>query len=298
MISYWHWILFFILIVGMFVIDLGLINRRPLTIRQSLIWSCTWVGLAFAFAGYIYWEQGYTQAINFITGYVVEKSLSLDNLLVFIVIFNTFRLTIKEQHQVLMWGVIGAIVLRGVFITLGTALLSRFDWIYYLFGVFLLFTAVKMAMRKDRETDYTKSPFYRFCKKFLPLSSSQPGQGFFVYQHGKYMVTPLFLALLAIEFSDIIFAIDSIPAIFAITLDPFIVYTSNIFAILGLRSFYFLLIQTTKKFRYLSYGLSYILGFTSIKMLTHNYIEISNLYFLLIVVVIISISIFKSVNKD
>lgn len=267
------WLIFFGVIFAMIIIDLGLLHRgkHALTIKTSVMWSCIWIGLAVAFCGYIYASQGSKQAVDFMTGYIIEKTLSLDNLLVFIVVFKTFQLTIKDQHRVLLWGILGAIVLRGIFIGFGTALVSQLHWLLYVFGIFLVYTAFKIAVQKGKPLDFKQTWIYRFVS------------------NDKYSVPPFFLALVSIEFLDVIFAIDSIPAIFAITLDPFIVYTSNIFAILGLRAHYFLLLHSTK-YEYLTDSLAYILGFAGIKILIADFIEIPGFLSLIIILGIILIS--------
>lgn len=289
MASLFSWVFFFALITVMIVIDLGLVHRkeRPFTLQTAMVWSCVWIGLAFAFCAYIYEAQGSKQALDFLTGYLIEKTLSLDNLLVFIVIFTTFQLTIEDQHRVLLWGILGAIILRGVFIAFGTALVSQFHWLLYALGLFLLFTAFKMIRQKGSPLNFTQTWIYQICQKVLPISRDVHHNAFIVVERGKYAVTSLFLALVSIEFFDLIFAIDSIPAIFAITLDPFIVYTSNIFAILGLRAHYFLLQKATQKYEYITDSLAYILVFAGIKMLIQDVIEIPALLSLMIILGII-----------
>jgi tellurite resistance protein TerC len=293
------WLFFFVLILGMIAIDLGLMkhDQYKISFKKAAVWSGVWIGLSLAFCGYIYWTEGYTQALNFITGYTIEKALSLDNLLVFIVIFKTFNLTTSQQHRVLVWGILGAIVFRGIFIALGTATLQQMHWIIYLFGLFLLYSAYKMIRQKDIPFDFTETQIYKLCRKIFPLSTTKKLDTFYVIENGKYVVTPLFLAMVSIELSDIIFAIDSIPAIFAITLDPFIVYTSNIFAILGLRALYFLLAPAIERFKYISDGLAYILGYAGLKILVQGFIDIPNLLSFAVILVIIAIAIFKSLQK-
>jgi tellurite resistance protein TerC len=223
--------------------------------------------LALVFAGVIYFWRGHDQAILFITGYLIEQSLSADNIFVIVMIFGYFNVPEKYQHRVLFWGILGALIMRGLFIGMGAYLIQKLSWIMYLFGAFLVFTGIKMAIRQDEEFDAEKNIVMRSARRFLRVTSVYDGQNFFTKQNGLSYATPLFLVLLLVEFTDLVFAVDSIPAIFAVTTDPFLVYTSNVFAILGLRSMYFLLAGVVHKFVYLKYGLSAILTFVGGKML-------------------------------
>ncbi len=269
-------VLFNIFIVGMLFLDLGVIQKRAHypSMKEALLWTLTWCLLAVAFAGFLAAQYGSEKGLQFITGFVVEEALSVDNVFVFIIIFSYFAVPREIQHRVLFWGVLSAIVFRAIFIVVGSALVARFDWILYILGAFLIFTAVKLALQKDGNVKVEKNPAVRFARKFLPVSQSYEGGKFFTRVNGKFAVTPLFLVLLMIETTDIAFATDSIPAIFAITRDPVIIYTSNIMAVMGLRSLYFLVAGFLTQFRYLKYGLSGVLGFIGLKMLLEQWLHI------------------------
>ena len=262
------WSAFAILVVIMLVIDLGM-NRKShqVSFREALGWSLVWVGLALAFNVGIYVMMGKQPALEFLTGYLIEKSLSVDNLFVFIMIFTVFGVRGELQARVLKWGILGALVMRVIFIFVGVELLQRFQWLFYIFGAILLYTAWKMAFGPSHEMDPDKSSIVRFARKFLPMTKRIWGDWFFTRRVGLWLASPLFMVLLVVEASDLVFALDSIPAIFAITLDPFIVLTSNVFAIMGLRALYFLLAGVMGMFIYLKYGISFILGFVGIKMI-------------------------------
>jgi tellurite resistance protein TerC len=263
-------VLFLVFVLAVLIIDLGVFQRKAHfpKFKEALAWSAVWISLAFLFNIFVYYRFGEELALQFLTGYIVEEALSVDNLFVFIVIFGYFAVKPEHQHRVLFWGIIGAIVMRAIFILLGAALIERFHWILYLFGAFLVFTAIKLAMQKgDEDIKPEKNPFVKFCRKFFPITPHYEGSKFFIRKNGKLHMTPLFLVLVVVESTDVAFATDSIPAIFAITRDPFIVFTSNIFAILGLRSLYFVLANFMKKFRFLKIGLSVVLGFIGLKML-------------------------------
>lgn len=280
------WSVFLSLVTVMIALDLGVFHRsaHQVTTKESVIWTCVWIGLALLFSGYIYFLKGSAGMVAYLTGYVVEKSLSIDNVFVFLTIFRTFKVPLQLQHRVLFWGVIGAIVLRAIFIALGVALLEKFHWIFYIFGVFLIVTGVKIALQREHQLDVLENPFIRFCQRHLRVTKDYVGQHFFTLQEGKRYATPLFIVLLAIEFSDVIFAVDSIPAIFAITTDPFIVYTSNVFAILGLRSLYFVLANAAIRFIYLSYGLAFVLCFVGVKMLVQDFVKVPGLLSLSVII--------------
>jgi len=269
------WFLFFILIVILLAFDLGVLNRKSHapSIKEATYWTVMWILLAFAFNGGIYYWYGAQKALEFFTGYVLEKSLSVDNLFVFVLIFRAFKIPRHNHHKILFYGILGAIVFRLIFIFIGATLISRFNWMLFVFGAFLVFTGIKIIFKKESVFVPQKSIILKWFGTHLPFDH-ETSDKFFVKRRKKTFITPLFMALLAIEISDIIFAVDSIPAIFAITKDPFIVFTSNIFAILGLRSIYFVLENLMEKFIYLKYGLGVILTYIGIKMLIVEYIHI------------------------
>ena len=269
------WILFNIFVAVMLALDLGVFHRssqRP-TLRQSLVWSGLWIALAGAFAIVIYTWQGHAAALEFSTGYVIELSLSADNLFIFILIFRYFKLPEEEQYRVLFWGIIGAILMRAVFIFAGVGLIRRFHWIIYAFGLLLVYSGLRLILQRGAQVDPEKNPVVRLFRRFFPVTDEYVGGKFFV-QREKHYATPLLLVLLVIETTDVIFAIDSIPAVLAITLNTFIVYSSNIFAILGLRSLFFALSSLMDIFEYLHYGISCVLIFVGTKMLISHYYTI------------------------
>jgi tellurite resistance protein TerC len=253
----------------MLALDLGVFHRqsKKISIKEAITWSIVWITLALIFNGWIYYSVGKQPAVEFLTGYLVEKSLSVDNIFVFVLLFSFFKVPEEYQHRVLFWGVIGALIMRAIFIAVGAVLIARFHWIIYLFGIFLVFTGYKMFKKSAADMHPEENPMVRWFIKKKKVTNEYHGKKFFVNIDGKKLATPLFLCLLSIEFTDLIFAVDSIPAIFAITRDPFIVYTSNVFAILGLRSLYFALEGIISKFPYLRYGLAIILIFIGCKML-------------------------------
>lgn len=262
------WGAFGVLMIFMLVIDLGM-NRKAheVSFRQALVWSMIWVSLALAFNAGIYVFLGQTKALEFFTGYIIEKSLSVDNLFVFIMIFGYFKIRGEHQARVLKWGIIGALVLRALFIFAGIELLTNFHWMFYLFGALLLFTAWKMAFGEEGEVHPDNNLLVRLARRLFPFTKRVRGDWFFTRRKGLLIASPLFLTLVMVESSDVLFAIDSIPAIFAVTLDPFIVFTSNIFAIMGLRALYFLLASVMGMFVYLKLGISFILAFVGGKMI-------------------------------
>lgn len=262
------WGAFGVLMVIMLVIDLGM-NRKAhkVSFRQALTWSVVWVSLALIFNAGIYFFLGQTKALEFLTGYIIEKSLSVDNLFVFIMIFGYFGIRGEHQARVLKWGIIGALVLRALFIFAGIELLTHFHWMFYLFGALLLYTAWKMAFGEEGEVHPDKNLLVRLARRMFPFTKRVHGDWFFKRRKGLLVASPLFLTLVMVESSDVLFAIDSIPAIFAVTLDPFIVFTSNIFAIMGLRALYFLLASVMGMFVYLKLGISFILAFVGGKMI-------------------------------
>lgn len=262
------WGAFALLLTVMLVVDLGL-NRKSHTVsfKEAACWSLVWVALALIFNAGIWYTMGSGKALEFFTGYVIEKALSVDNLFVFIMIFTYFGIEGKHQTRILKWGILGALVMRGLFIFGGIELLQRFTWLFYVFGALLIFTAWKMAFGGEGKLDPGKNPLVKLCSRFVPVTKKIHGDWFFARKRGMLVASPLFLALIMVESSDVVFALDSIPAIFAITLDPFIVLTSNVFAIMGLRALYFLLANMLGMFVYLKYGISFILAFVGMKML-------------------------------
>jgi tellurite resistance protein TerC len=265
----WAWAAFLVFVAAMLALDLGVFNRghRTITTRQALGWCGVWFSLAMAFNGLIYATQGPQVALEFFTGYLVEICLSVDNIFVFIVVFTYFKVPAQHQHRVLFWGILGAAIMRFVFILAGVSLLERFHWLIYGFGAFLVFTGIKMALPKKEELDPEKNIVVRLFRKFFPVTPDYVGGKFFVRENGRRLATPLFIVLIVIETTDLAFALDSIPAVLAITKNAFIVFTSNIFAILGLRSLYFALSGVMGLFRYLGFGLALILVFIGAKML-------------------------------
>ncbi len=275
------WIAFLILVAGMLALDLGVFNKKDheIGVGEALRWTGVWIGVSLLFnlALYFLYGKGYIPntelsggeaALEFLTGYIIEKSLSMDNIFVMAAIFGYFKIPKIYQHRVLFWGILGAIIFRGVFVIGGAALLHHFEWIMYVFGALLIFSALKMLFSKeDEEQDLSQNTVVKLAKKFFPITTKIEGHAFFLKENGKRYITPLFLSLLVIETTDIFFAVDSIPAIFAVTRDPFIVFTSNIMAILGLRSLYFALAAMLGKFHLLKYALVFILGFVGVKML-------------------------------
>ena len=267
--STWLWIGFSVFILLMLSLDLGLLNRKAHTIkyREAATWSVVWVTLAMIFAGLVFYYQGSTRGFEFLTGYLIELSLSVDNLFVFLLIFSYFKVPSKYQHRVLFWGVMGALVMRLTMIFIGAALIERFEWIIYIFGAFLVYTGIKMFKQEELDLQPEDNPVVKFVTRFIPITRHYEEQRFFTRVNGRLMGTLLFLVLVIVEVTDLVFAVDSIPAIFAITKNTFIIYTSNVFAILGLRSMYFLLAGVVEKFQYLKMGLAIVLTFIGTKML-------------------------------
>ncbi len=291
------WAGFLLFVLLMLALDLGVFHRKSheVKIREALIWSGVWISLALIFNVGVYFLMGKEKAIEFLTGYVIEKSLSVDNLFVFIMVFSYFNVDTKYQHKVLFWGILGALVMRAIFIFAGVALIQQFHWIIYVFGAFLIFTGIKMLVQKDEKMEPEKNPLVRLFKRFFPVTDTVHGDRFFVRINAKTVATPLFIVLLIIEFTDLIFAVDSIPAILAISTDTFIIFTSNVFAILGLRALYFALAGIAKLFYYLKYGLSAILVFVGVKMVIAGFFKIPVMYSLLVIVSILTLSILASV---
>ncbi|MFN7792971.1 MAG: TerC family protein [Cyclobacteriaceae bacterium] len=262
------WIAFNLFVLAMLALDLGVFHRKSheVSIREALTWTCVWITLAMLFNLFVYYYFDRSKALEFFTGYIIEKSLSVDNIFVIILIFSYFKVPYAYQHKVLFWGILGALVMRVIFILTGVELIHRFHWLIYIFGGFLVFTGIRMLTSGDLKIDPEKNPLVKLARKVMPITPSFEGDRFFVKQEGKTWATPLFLVVILIETTDLIFAVDSIPAILAISDDSFIVYTSNVFAILGLRSLYFALAGIEKYFKYLKYGLSAILVFVGVKM--------------------------------
>jgi tellurite resistance protein TerC len=273
------WVAFNLFVLAMLALDLGVFHRKAhaVSVREATIWSVVWISLAMLFnlGIYLFWTDlvpasAYSNrdaALAFFTGYLIEKSLSVDNIFVFVLIFTYFSVPPVYQHRVLFWGILGALVMRAALILVGSALLKEFHWIIWLFGAFLIFTGIRMALHKNEELDPGRNPLIRAVRRIIPVTADYQGAHFFVREAGKLAATPLFLVLLIVESTDLVFAVDSIPAIFAVSQDPFIVFTSNVFAILGLRSLYFLLAGVIDKFHYLKLGLSIVLTFVGVKML-------------------------------
>jgi tellurite resistance protein TerC len=275
-VSVYVWAGFILFVLAMLALDLGVFNRKShaITMREAGIWTAVWISLALVFNVVVYFWLGQTAALEFLTGYLIEKALSVDNLFVFALIFTMFAVPGKFQHRVLFWGVLGALVMRGLFIGAGAALLDRFHWLIYVMGAFLVFTGIKLAVQKETEIHPERNPLVRFFSKIFPVTKDYHGEAFFVRLNGALAATPLFIVLLIVESTDVVFAVDSIPAIFAVTQDPFLVYTSNVFAILGLRSLYFLLAGALDKFHYLKPALAIILSFVGVKMLISSFFKI------------------------
>jgi TerC family integral membrane protein len=303
------WVGFNVFVLAMLALDLGVFHRKAHAVsgREALVWSVVWISLALTFNTiiYFYWDRmmpdsTYTNrdaALAFLTGYLIEKSLSVDNIFVFILIFSFFRVPAAYQHRVLFWGILGALIMRGTLIAVGAALLEEFHWIIYIFGAFLIFTGIRMAWQPEKNVQPDKNPVVKFFRRFMPVTENFEGDKLFVRHLGRVMATPLFLILLVVESTDLIFAVDSIPAIFAVTQDPFIVYTSNVFAILGLRALYFLLADVMDKFQYLQFGLSAVLVFIGLKMVIVDFYKIPIGISLGVVASILTVSILASLWK-
>lgn len=310
------WVAFIILVVILLAFDLGVLNRNPhqITTREALKWTTLWVSLALGFSGFIYYAydtnlwgigqevgtalSGKEAFVLYLTGYLVEQSLSIDNVFVIAVIFTYFQIPPKYQHRVLFWGILGAVVFRGIMIAIGAYLIAEYSWIMYVFGAFLLYSAYKMATSGDEPVEPDDNPVIRLVKKIFPVTTHMDGEKFFIRRLGVVAATPLFIALIVVETTDIMFAVDSIPAIFAITTDPFIVFTSNIFAILGLRSLYFVLAAILEKFQYLKYSLVFILAFVGLKMLALEFVHLPPWVSLAVIAAALTSGIFYSLYMD
>jgi tellurite resistance protein TerC len=292
----WFWVGFIAFVLAMLALDLGVFHREAHEVRpkEAAIWTAVWVALALAFAAGLYVIYGHEVGLTFLTGYIIEESLSVDNIFVIVLIFEFFRVPKSCQHRVLFYGILGALAMRGLFIGLGAVLIARFHWILYLFGAMLVITGVRMAVKRDEEFEGNANPIVRAVRRFLPLSHEYHGKRFFVVEAGRRVATPLLLVLILVEFTDLVFAVDSIPAIFGVTQDTFIVFTSNIFAILGLRSLYFLLAAVVDRFYLLKYGLAVILTFVGVKMLIEKWVDIDIVLSLSIILGVLAISIAAS----
>jgi tellurite resistance protein TerC len=297
--SIWLWVGFNAAVLVMLALDLGVFHRKAhaVGLREAAAWSAVWVSLAMAFNAGIWYFAGPGPGLEFLTGYLVEKSLAVDNIFVIALLFSYFAVPAAYQHRVLFWGILGALVMRGAFIAAGAYVLHQWHWVIYVFGGILLLTGVKMALRKDEVMDPERNPVVRLARRWLPLTTRYDGQRFWTVENGRRVATPLFLVLLLVEFTDLVFAIDSIPAIFAITSDPFIVYTSNVMAILGLRSMYFLLAGVVHKFVYLKFGLSLVLVFVGAKMMLVDVFKVPTAVSLAVIATVIGGSIALSLLR-
>lgn len=296
----WAWIGFHLFVFLMLALDLGVFNRKAHapSFREASIWSSVWIGLALVFNGIVFWSIGPQRGLEWLTGYVLEKSLSVDNLFVFVLLFTAFQVQIKNQHRILFWGILGALVMRAAMILAGTALLNRFEWMIWIFGGFLVFTGIKMFFtRAEEASDPTQSTVTRLFQKLVPYDPEGGHARFVVKREGKRFFTPMFLVLVTVEITDLVFAVDSIPAVLAVTRDPFTVYTSNVFAILGLRSLYFLLAKLMDRFHYLKVGLAVILTYVGLKMCLAQWLHIPVLLSLGIIALILAVSMVASLVR-
>ncbi|HEY4034613.1 MAG TPA: TerC family protein [Ktedonobacteraceae bacterium] len=295
----WLWIGFNAFVLAMLAIDLGVFHRTAHTVslKEAAIWSFVWIVLALLFNGTLYFWQGPETALQFLTGYLIEKSLSIDNIFVFVLLFTTFGVPATYQHHVLFWGVLGALLLRGLLIVIGTALIEDFHWIIYLFGGFLIIAGIRMAFHKETKIHPERNPVLKLVRRIVPVTTGYEGEHFLVRQAGRILATPLLLVLVVVETTDLVFALDSIPAIFAVTTDPFIVYTSNVFAILGLRSLFFVFANIIQNFYYLRLGLSIILSYVGIKMILVDFYPIPTVLSLFVIAAILTLAIVASLIR-
>ena len=296
----WHWIAFGAFVVVVLTLDLVVFHRHSHepTLRESAVWTLVWCSLAMAFNVLVWWWRGGTMAIEFLTGYLVEWSLSMDNVFVFAVVFSFFGVPLKYQYRVLFWGILGAIVMRLTFILIGAELLDRFHWTLWIFGAFLVYTGVKLALHSDSKVDPQRNILMRIARRMFHVAEENHGEKFFAVENGRRCITPLFLVLLVIESTDVLFAVDSVPAIFGVTHDRFTVFTSNIFAILGLRALYFLLAGAIDLFRYLNYGLAAVLIFVGVKMVGEYWTDeplVTPVASLVIILSLLAVSIIASI---
>mgnify|MGYP001470752520 CR=1 FL=1 len=298
-VSIWFWVIFNAFVLLMLTLDLGVFHKKlhVVSVKEAITWTGVWVFLALCFNVLVYYLFGETKALEFFTGYVIEKALSVDNIFVFVLIFSYFQIPAIYQHKILFWGIIGALIMRVIFIFAGVALLEKFHWTIYVFGAILIFTGIKMLFEKDKKMAPDKNPVIKLFKKIVPTTNELHADKFFVTINYKKYATPLFVVLIMVEITDLIFAVDSIPAILGVTQDQFIVYTSNVFAILGLRSLYFALANVIDRFKYLAIGLALILVFVGLKMLAIDFYKIPIHYSLLVIFVILISSVVFSIIK-
>jgi len=298
----WHavllWGIFTLFVLAMLTLDLGVFHRKGhvIHIREALAWSAVWIALSLLFNVGLYFWHGSVTALEFLTGYLLEYSLSVDNIFIFLMLFTYFRVPYPHQHKVLFWGILGALIMRVLFIIMGVTLIQKFHWVIYLFGVFLIFTGIRMGLQRNKEIHPEKNPVLRLFRRFMPVTEDYADGKFFVKRNGRRLATPLLIVVLVVETTDVMFAVDSIPAILAITQDPFIVYTSNVFAILGLRSLYFALAGIMRLFHYLPYGLSAVLVFVGVKMLLVDFYKIPIGMALGVVLGVLTLSVIASIS--
>jgi tellurite resistance protein TerC len=296
----WLWVGFNLFVLAMLALDLGVFHRKAhaVSLKEASIWSAVWITLAMIFNAGVYLFAGPEPALQFFTGYLIEKSLSVDNIFVFVLLFTFFKVPAPYQHRVLFWGILGALIMRGTLIGLGVVLLETFHWIIYLFGAFLIFTGIRMAFHKETELHPEHNPLLRLVRRVVPVTNDYERDRFIVRRTGQVLVTPLLLVLLVVETTDLIFAVDSIPAIFAVTRDPFLVYTSNIFAILGLRSLYFVFANVMGRFSYLKLGLAVVLSYVGVKMVLADIYHIPAALSLAVIAMILATAVAASIVRD
>ena len=294
--TYLMWGGFIIFILGLLILDLKVLQKddHEIKVREALAWTGFWIALALLFNAGVYYFEGTQKALEFLTAYLIEKSLSVDNIFVFLMVFSYFGIPPKYQHRVLFWGIIGALIMRAAFILVGVALIERIHWIIYVFGAFLIFIGIKMALEKEKEIHPEKNPVLKYFRKIMPVTKEFVGHDFFTKKGTRWAATPLFVVLLVIESTDVVFAVDSIPAVLAISHDPFIVYTSNVFAILGLRALYFAIAGVMRLFHYLNYGLAFILVFVGIKMILADFYKLPVSVALGVIAGVLAISVIAS----
>ena len=292
------WIGFIVFLLAMLAVDLGVFHRHShvVAVKEAIKWSLVWISIGLAFNAGIYYWFGQAKAIEFLTGYLIEKSLSVDNIFVFVLVFSYFKVPAAHQYKVLFWGVVGALAMRGIFIALGVSLIQQFHWLVYIFGGFLIVTGIRLWTEKEKEIHPEKNPVLRLTRRLIPITDKYEDDHFFVRRAGRLVATPLFVVLLVVETTDLIFAVDSIPAVMAVTLDPFIIFTSNVFAILGLRALYFALAGIIGLFHYLHYGLALILAFVGTKMVLSDVVKIPVTLALGIIAGILALSIVASIR--
>jgi tellurite resistance protein TerC len=295
-VTFWKWTLFMVFVLAMLALDLGVFHRKHhvVKLKEALAWSAVWIALALVFNVGVWHWMGRDKGMEFLTGYVIEKSLSVDNIFVFILVFSYFRVPAEHQHGVLFWGIIGALVMRAIFIFAGVALMERFEWIIFVFGAILIWSGIKMALEKDKEVHPENNPVLKLFRRLVPVTNHMEEGKFFTIENGRRVATPLAVVLVVVETTDLIFAVDSIPAVLAISRDPFIVFTSNVFAILGLRALYFALAGVMNLFHFLHYGLSFILVFVGVKMIGQHWYKLPISVALGVIVVVLTLSVVAS----